>query len=167
MGQRDQALTFPRGYRLPSRLFRFSLLNLAAVLALLCATLAPALRADTLSGTVKDPSGAVVAGARIEITGGNLIQPIVLTSDASGRFTAPDLAPGKYTVKATKDGFDPLISPVEVQGTAELQLKLIIAVQKTTVTASAKNLEFANSDPTYRQLRSIGLGDYCENVTFN
>src|SRR5208282_4614001 len=75
----------------------------------------------------------------------------------------------KYTVKATKDGFDPLISPVEVQGTAELQLKLIIAVQKTTVTASAKNLEFANSDPTYRQLRSIGLGDtyYCENVTFN
>src|SRR5262249_46802604 len=31
---------------------------------------ATGLRADTITGTIKDPSGAVVAGARIEITGG-------------------------------------------------------------------------------------------------
>lgn len=39
--------------------------------------------ADTVSGTVVDPSGAVIAGARIEITGGDLAQALVLSSDAA------------------------------------------------------------------------------------
>ena len=70
--------------------------TLAAILAL---GFASALHADTISGTVKDPSGAVVAGARIEITGGSLTQPIVLTSDKTGKFAAPNLSPGKYSVR--------------------------------------------------------------------
>jgi hypothetical protein len=32
----------------------------------------PGAHADTITGTVQDPSGAVVSGARIEITGGDL-----------------------------------------------------------------------------------------------
>ena len=44
----------------------------AAILALLWLALAARLRADTISGTVKDPSGLVVARARIEISGGGL-----------------------------------------------------------------------------------------------
>ena len=54
-----------------------------------------AVRADTISGTVKDPSGGVVAGARIEISGGNLAQPLVLASDESGRFTTAKIDAGK------------------------------------------------------------------------
>src|SRR5262245_13645915 len=61
-------------------------------------------RADTLAGTVKDPTGAVVAGARIEITGGTLPRPLVLSSDASGKFSAPNLAPGNYSVRVAKEG---------------------------------------------------------------
>ena len=45
-------------------------------LALITLALAGNLRADTISGTVKDPSGAVVADARIEISGSNIPQPI-------------------------------------------------------------------------------------------
>jgi hypothetical protein len=52
------------------------------------------LAADTLSGTVKDPSGAVVAGAKVEITGATLAQPLALVTDATGKFSAPNLAPG-------------------------------------------------------------------------
>ena len=40
-----------------------------------------ALFAATISGTVKDPSGAVISGAHIEITGGSLNQPVVLSSE--------------------------------------------------------------------------------------
>ena len=42
-----------------------------SMLVLVCLVLARPVRADTISGTVKDPSGAVVAGARVELTGQN------------------------------------------------------------------------------------------------
>lgn len=78
------------------------------ILALLCLVLAAPLRADTISGTVKDPAGAVVAAARIEISGGNLSQPVRLFSDESGKFVAPNLTPGKYSIRVAKEGFDDL-----------------------------------------------------------
>ena len=126
-------------------------------------------RADTITGTVKDPSGGVVPGARIEITGDGISQPIIFATDESGKFAAMDLKPGQYSVRVTKDGFEPLVSAVELHGTFDLQLKLVIAEQITSVTVSEKSLAFANSDSAYRQLRGIGFGDtfVCENYKFN
>ena len=138
---------------------------------LLFVTLASAanLRADTISGTIKDPSGAVVAGARIEITGDNLTQPLVFTSDEAGKFTAPHLSAGKYSVRVYKDGFEPLISATDLDGTSDLQLTIKIAEQQTSVNVTEKSTAFANSDSAYRQLRGVALGDtfHCENVKFN
>jgi hypothetical protein len=141
----------------------------AAIIALLCLTLAVRLAADTISGTVMDPSGAVVAGARIEISGGGLAQAIVLTSDETGRFAAPNLNPGSYSVRVVKDGFDELVKTVELKGAAEVALNLTIAEQKSSVNVSEKNSAFANSDAGYRQLRDMGLGDTyrLENFTLN
>jgi hypothetical protein len=137
------------------------------ILALVCLIFTPQASADTISGTVKDPSGGVVIGARIEITGGNLPQPLLLISDESGKFAAPNLNAGKYTVRASKEGFDELVTPVELQGKAELSLKLAITAQQSSVTVNEKSLAFANSDSVYRQLRDEGLGDTyrCENIT--
>src|SRR5271169_350296 len=81
-------------------------------------------RADTISGTVKDPSGAVVVGAQIEISGGDLAKPILLTAGGGGRFNSPDLKPGKYTVRVTSIGFEPESKEVELHGTVELQFSL-------------------------------------------
>jgi Peptidase family M1 domain/Carboxypeptidase regulatory-like domain len=141
----------------------------AFVLALLGLALATNAWADTISGTVKDPSGAIVVGARVEISGGSLAQPIVLVSDDTGKFAAPNLTPGKYSVRVTKDGFDELITAVELHGTANLPFSLTIATKQTSVTVSEKNTAFANSDPIYRQLRDLSLGDTyrCENVTLS
>ena len=48
-------------------------LSLSKLSVLLLCLAAPAwLYADTISGTVLDPSGAVIVGARVEITGGDL-----------------------------------------------------------------------------------------------
>ena len=137
------------------------------IFALLCLALAPELRADTISGTVKDPSGSVVVGARIEIAGGSLPQPIVLASDESGKFAAPNLPPGKYTVRVTKEGFDDIVTTLDLHGAAELPFSLTISSQTTRVNVNEKSSGFANSDPAYRQLRDVGLGDTyrCENFT--
>jgi len=129
--------------------------------------LAGPLRADTITGTVKDPSGAVVAGAHIEISGDNLVHPLVLSSDESGKFTAAELNPGKYSIRVSKEGFDDLTVAVDVHGTADLALKLTIATQQISVTVTEKSSAYANSDPAYRQLRDAGFGDTfrCENFT--
>lgn len=143
--------------------------RLIFVVVLLAFSLASAmqLRADTISGTVKDPSGLAVGGARIEISGEGLAQSLVVNSDGAGKFAVNDLKPGRYSVRVTKEGFEPLSSEVELHGTYDLQLTLAIAEQKVTVTVTEKSLALANSDPVYRQLRDLGLGAtyYCENAT--
>src|SRR5260370_748250 len=146
---------------------RFHFLH-ARFLVLVCLVLATPLRADTISGTVKDPSGAVVIGARIEITGGNLSQPLLLTSDESGKFVSPNLSAGKYSLRVAKEGFDDLVTTVDLQGTADVALKLTITAQQTSVTVNEKSAASANSAAVYRQLRNEGLGETfrCENFTF-
>jgi len=154
-------------YGLPRR--RPVLMRRVARLVLLCLVLARPLRADTISGTVKDPSGGLVADARVEITGGALTQPIMLASDNTGRFTALHLDPGRYSIRVIKAGFEDLVTSVDLHGAADLQLTLKIAPQQTNVRVSGKGRELANSDPVYRQLRDIGLGlTYrCEKLTMN
>jgi hypothetical protein len=144
-------------------------LPLFAGLALLCLCSVTSALGDTITGTVKDPSGAVVAGARIEISGGALAQPLLLTSDESGTFTSPNLAAGKYSVRVLKDGFDEIVTAVDLRGSAELQLKLSITAQQTSVNVSGKAAAYLNSDPVYRRLRDIALGPtyHCENFTLH
>jgi hypothetical protein len=125
-------------------------------------------RADTISGSIKDPSGALVTGARIEITGNDLPHPISLASDGAGRFLAPNLAPGVYSIRVVKEGFSDLVKPVEVHGNTELSLTLSISVQQSSVIVTDRNAAFANSDPAYRQLRDAQLtySFRCENFKF-
>ncbi len=125
------------------------------------------LRADSLSGTVKDPSGLPVADARVELSGSNLAQPVALTTDATGKFSAPELKPGTYSVRVTKDGFQAFTANVEVRGAAELSVALTLAEQQTSVTVTGEVSANANSDPVYLQLRNIGYGSTykCDDFT--
>ncbi len=137
---------------------RFSLLR-AMFLAFVCLGLVAGLRADAILGRVTDPSGAVVPGAQITIIGGDLANPVALTSDGEGKFEVPELKPGKYAVQVSAKGFDTETETVELDGTAQLQIHLILATHHESVTTTAKVSGFANSDPVYRQLRDIGMGE--------
>ncbi len=151
-----------------ARLRRFySWLRIASFL--LCLIVPTWLLSQTISGTIQDPSGAVIAGARIEIAGGELAQPVVLSTDGLGKFASPDLKPGSYSLRVTRDGFEPLVKTLDLQGPVQLQLTLAIAQQKVTVSVPGKSAAFANSDPVYRQLREVGLGQTFrfDNFTLN
>jgi hypothetical protein len=144
--------------RIGARSEHFPILSTIALFLLYLA--GPALlHAETISGTVADQSGAVIVGARIEITGGDLAQPVVLSSDGLGKFSSPDLKPGTYSVRVTRDGFEPLVKPVDLRKAVQLQLVLAIAKQQVEISVSGKSAAFANSDPVYRKLRDLGLGD--------
>ena len=138
---------------------RFSFLSKAVVL-ISCLVAPLALVASTISGTIKDQSGAVIQEAKVEISGGDLSQPAIVLSDGLGKFSSPDLKAGKYSVRVTHDGFEPLIKAVDL-GEQAVQLELVLAVEheEVNVLVSEKAAAFANSDPLYRQLRGLGLGD--------
>lgn len=121
-----------------------------ATFMLICATLCASLRADTISGTIKDPSGAVVARARIEISGGDLTTPTLLTTDQTGKFAAPNLRPGKYLVRVAKEGFDEIVSAVELHGTSDLQFGLTIAAQQTSKESTATQTSKLGCAPRLR-----------------
>ncbi|HEX6879312.1 MAG TPA: M1 family aminopeptidase [Terriglobales bacterium] len=122
------------------------------------------LHAAKISGTVLDPKGAVIVGARVEITGGELTQPLVLSSDAFGKFSSPDLKPGDYVIRITQEGFQLRQETVHLTQAADLQLTLAIEVKPTSINVPSSPLAFANSDAFYRQLRDVGLG---ESFNFN
>jgi len=118
-----------------------------------------AAHATTISGTVHDPTGAVILNARVEISSAALPQPVTLTTDALGKFVSPELQAGTYTVRITREGFETLSTVVELHGTAaELNLTLTVAGEKVAISVPAQHMEYANSDPMYRQLRDVGFG---------
>ncbi|SEG67195.1 Carboxypeptidase regulatory-like domain-containing protein [Bryocella elongata] len=58
-----------------------------------------------ISGTVQDPSGAVVPNAKITLVGQDTGLTRETTSTADGNYTFQDLPLGKYTVTITANGF--------------------------------------------------------------
>src|SRR5437016_10723577 len=58
-----------------------------------------------LQGLVKDPSGAVVPGAKVAVTGASLVGSKELSTDSSGYYRFANLPPGTYTLTVTAKGF--------------------------------------------------------------
>src|ERR1700728_4922820 len=96
-----------------------------------------ALPTGPLSGTVADPTGAVIPGAAVTITtSAPGATPLTATSDAQGNFTVNGLAPGAWTVAASADGFRSVrVDRVTIQAgqTRRLTLTLIIQMQQQQV----------------------------------
>lgn len=59
----------------------------------------------TLSGTVTDPSGAVVSGANVTVTAVGTKAVRTAQSDANGRYVVTNLQPGVYDVSVENAGF--------------------------------------------------------------
>ncbi|HEY2466377.1 MAG TPA: carboxypeptidase-like regulatory domain-containing protein [Terracidiphilus sp.] len=59
----------------------------------------------TVSGVVHDNSGAAIAGASVHVTQTETGAARTLTTDSEGRFFAPSVPVGPYTVKVEHDGF--------------------------------------------------------------
>jgi hypothetical protein len=83
-------------------------------LGLFAAASLPAQTAS-LSGTVMDPTGAVVPKAAITVTNTQTGAARSDTSDAQGRYTIPQLPPGTYSLGAKAAGFaDVTIAPIQL-----------------------------------------------------
>jgi len=85
---------------------RYFRAGLCVALFLICSTLLFGQRdLSTIVGTVTDPSGGVVANAKVTITEVGTGQVYSLLTNESGEFLRPALKPSTYTVKVSAPGF--------------------------------------------------------------
>ena len=81
------------------------LVTCSLALFLSAGTLEAQIDRGTISGTVADSSGAVVAGATVTVTNVDTNQAVSLTTDSDGSYTARLLQQGNYNVEAAANGF--------------------------------------------------------------
>lgn len=82
--------------------------------------------AATITGEVKDSSGAVVPNATITATNTGTSAERVTATSTAGIYTIPDLVPGNYSVKAVASGFK-----VVERTNIELQVQQVAGVDFT------------------------------------
>jgi len=131
---------------------------LATVALIFCAvTLAIAMQTEfgTLSGTVKDPAGAVIAGAQVSLRNSATGETRNASTGDNGRFKFDNLAPGAYTISVTHAGFKTGASSVviEPKRAATAEIRLEVAAPREKVDVGSKGAVAPNSEPNYRQLR--------------
>src|SRR3984957_13964499 len=151
---------------------RFSLVAAIALLsALLSALLNPAALfcqkfRGTISGSVKDPSGAPMAGVKITVIETNTGTKVQTVSDAAGEYTAPYLQPGDYQIAANMQGFkDYVRKGFSVASGAhviiDIQLEVGVASQTVSVTSAAPLLNTENasagSSITHEEVQDLPL----------
>ena len=95
----------------------------------------------TLSGTVDDTQGAVIAGVAVVITDTATGASRKLVADSGGRFVANNLQPGPYTIMAEMAGFAPTTITgitLSVGDVKDLSIVLTIGSVSDTVSVSAE-----------------------------
>src|SRR5438093_10720768 len=86
--------------------------------------------AELLNGTIIDNSGAVVAGAHIELSG--QVISFNASSDDAGHFVVQNVPNGTYTLKVTAAGFRPHVSAVSIPSDA-LSIPLLVATRSDEI----------------------------------
>ena len=123
----------------------FRLASLLAVIVLLLGVFAGQMAAQTINGqivgTVTDPTGAVITGAKVTLTYDLTGQQRQFTTDSSGNFIYPDLVPGTYDISVTQSGFQTYSQKgISLAATEKLdlhQLQLAVGSQATEITVQA------------------------------
>ena len=97
----------------------------------------------SLSGTVKDPSGALLSKASIMLKPAAPSAAETTRTDAAGTFVIRDLPPGTYTLQVEHEGFQPLVRAIQVApgATASLELTMVLSPVSTSVEVRASREE--------------------------
>src|SRR5579862_1363481 len=128
--------------------------GILAVLVI-AAVMAPSLMAQSLvsgdlTGTVTDPTGAVVSGASVSLKSNANGATRTTTTGASGNYRFSLLSPGSYTITVTAPGFSKTESAATVSigqaSIADVKMAVGATSQTVEVTTSAPLVQADNAD---------------------
>ncbi len=111
----------------------------------------------SLQGTVRDMSGAAIAGATVQVKNAGTGATQSITSDAAGRFFVPDLPVGSYDVQATQSGFSTVIHAgitLTVGAQTVVDFSLPVGQQQQTITVEGEASQVQTTESAISSLTS-------------
>jgi len=104
----------------------------------------------TISGTITDPSGAVVAGATVSIDNPVSQYSRSTASDKTGHYQFPNVPFNPYHLTVTMNSFTPYVQDVDVRSVVPVtaNIKLKVGGGSSTVTVEAGG-DLVEDDPTF------------------
>ena len=105
----------------------------------------------TLTGTVSDPSGAIIPNAQVTITDVATGVSRAVSSNSTGLYIAPNLLPATYEVKVAAQGFKTqvnkgIVLTVGAEQLLDVTLQVGQANQTVEVTTEAPTVELTSSE---------------------
>jgi hypothetical protein len=117
----------------------------AALACLLSCSLlhAQSISSGTVSGSVTDPSGAVIRGATVKIRNAVTGYEQTAATDQDGKFRFNNVPNNPYVITTTVSGFAPARQEVDVRGSLPVvaNITLSVASSSTTVTVEASGAQ--------------------------
>jgi hypothetical protein len=147
---------------------KFILFLASAAVLMLGQFVVPAQTGGTLSGTVTDPSGAVIRGASVNLKNNETGLMRDGTTRENGSFAFTELQPGVYTLTITANGFKKSVAPnvvVQVSTASDVSVSLEIGGIGEIVTVTDSQEVINTSSPSLtnvintRQVVDLPLGD--------
>jgi len=136
---------------------------LVVALALASVSIAQNIVTGGITGTVTDPSGAMVSNAQINLKSNSTGEAQTTKTGATGLYNFPLLKPGSYTVTISQTGFRSVSETVEVQlgMIASANIKLAVGNTSETIEVSGQapllQTEDANISTSYNQSQITAL----------
>jgi Carboxypeptidase regulatory-like domain len=156
------SLRFPH-----SSAIRFSLV--VAGMLLLCTALLvgqTTVATGSIVGTVTDPQGAVVTGAKVVILNVGTGQAIQLTTNSAGAYNSGALVPGSYRVQVSSKGFKSTSTQITVQvgNTATVNSKLELGQESQVIEVQASQVQVNTEQAT---VQGVVTASQVENLPIN
>jgi hypothetical protein len=141
----------------------------AIAILLMAAAAAGQVTTGTISGSVKDPSGAVVPNATVVARDANKGVTRTIATGTNGEFVLANLPPGNYTITVESKGFKKLeksgviLSVGDRVNAGELVLQMGAASESVTVTAEAGQIQLQSNSGersdliTGKQLEDVAM----------
>jgi Carboxypeptidase regulatory-like domain/TonB dependent receptor len=115
-----------------------------------------------ISGTVKDTSGGVVAGAKVTLTNEGTGVLVTTTSSSSGEYSFSPVKIGNYTLSVEFAGFQKV---QQNNVTVDVQQKVLADI--TLPTGESREVVIVNTAPPALQTQDASVGQVIEQHTIN
>jgi hypothetical protein len=97
----------------------------------------------SIQGTISDPTGAAVSGAKITIINKGTGQTIIQTTNSTGSFASGAMIPGEYSIRAESQGFKATETPLTIQVGVTSSANLRLQVGQGTETVEVQGTSIA------------------------
>lgn len=148
----------------------WSLFLFAAIVGCMAIALSPStvhaqatISTGNISGTVTDPSGAAIVGAKVTITNKETGQVLDFVTTSAGTYSSGGLNPGNYTVRVEAKGFKTEIIdlPIQVGVTSSGNVKLEVGSTSTVVEVAGEAVTVNTEQPT---IQGVLMAEQIENL---